>query len=386
MGSMRRLFVLLVLASGDLRVLLRCSPSGPLSLHALAVRVLAPTCGRAGPRFGASPPIKVKPGLEVLTPPKGRLVVAWLSRDEYESVKREGPSAQLAYKLLTSRIMPAGSIDLTSTGNAVREVNVPVGNLVLWGWLDVCGEFMRTAFGDGGCTGSLDGFAEHVQSTPGRMGDAELVLSHASSPSSTERCSGDRKRLVRVPDPALAGTLGNAATRRLCVHLPRSYAAATARRYPVIYVLPGLMGSDTTRLVGGKVDELADELATSLGREAILVGVDTSTRAGSTYLVDSPTNGDFDTFFSKTMVAFVDATFRTLANPKARALLGQSTGGFNAVSTALRHSECSPWWGRCRLTPSISNPGFLRRAAMPWPLHGSGGCKSKTSSAGEVRW
>ncbi len=70
-----------------------------------------------------------------------------------------------------------------------------------------------------------------------------------------------------------------------------------------------------------------------------MVGVDTGSRWGSTYLTKSLTAGDFDSFLAQDAVAFIDAHYRTRSEPTQRALFGHSTGGFNAVSFALRHSD-----------------------------------------------
>lgn len=39
------------------------------------------------------------------------------------------------------------------------------------------------------------------------------------------------------------------------------------------------------------------------------------------------------------VVTHIDSAYRTLSHPRKRGLIGQSTGGFNAVSFGLRHSE-----------------------------------------------
>ena len=59
---------------------------------------------------------------------------------------------------------------------------------------------------------------------------------------------------------------------------------------------------------------------------------------GSSYFVDSPTSGAWETFFLS-LPLVVEGRFRAIAKPTARALMGKSTGGFNAVSLGLRHSE-----------------------------------------------
>jgi S-formylglutathione hydrolase FrmB len=86
-------------------------------------------------------------------------------------------------------------------------------------------------------------------------------------------------------------------------------------------------------------DQILDRAAAEAGREAILVMVDTTTRLGSSYLVDSPVSGAWDTFLSGRLVPIIDARFRTLAAPAGRATFGHSTGGFGAISFGFRHPE-----------------------------------------------
>jgi S-formylglutathione hydrolase FrmB len=126
----------------------------------------------------------------------------------------------------------------------------------------------------------------------------------------------------------------------MCVRLPASYARSARKRYPVIYVLPGLAGSDTVAVTGNDdLGTVLDQLAVETRREAILVGVDTSSPFGSSYFTDSPLHGPWEQFGASTMVKAVDARYRTHATPQGRALAGHSTGGFDAVSLAMRHPE-----------------------------------------------
>jgi enterochelin esterase-like enzyme len=55
--------------------------------------------------------------------------------------------------------------------------------------------------------------------------------------------------------------------------------------------------------------------------------------------VDNATTGAWDTFFARRLIPYVDAHYRTLSHRQARAIAGNSTGGFNAVSYGLRHPE-----------------------------------------------
>jgi hypothetical protein len=137
--------------------------------------------------------------------------------------------------------------------------------------------------------------------------------------------------------PEVAGSVGNPTQRRVCVIVPASYSTKRGKklRYPVIYDFPGWGGTDADM-----IDAQAWLDARSRPEhEAILALVDTSTKTGSSYLVDSPTTGDWDTFVAKRVVPAVDKKFRTIATRDGRATAGHSTGGFDAVSWGLRHPE-----------------------------------------------
>ncbi|MCC7536337.1 MAG: hypothetical protein IT379_08995 [Deltaproteobacteria bacterium] len=206
--------------------------------------------------------------------------------------------------------------------------------------LDVTGELVPSLFGAGG-EGNLMGVAReaYVSSWVDPLPAVEIRLSHRRTLDRREHCTGTRTRLLRVDAPEVAGTLGNETSRRLCVHVPPSYETSPDRRYPVVYVLPTLFGDDTVLFRYGHVDRVADRLANELGRELIVVGVDSSTRAGNSYYATSAVTGDWTRFLQSRVVPLIDARYRTHARGSARALLGLSTGGFNAVAVALRDPE-----------------------------------------------
>jgi enterochelin esterase-like enzyme len=135
--------------------------------------------------------------------------------------------------------------------------------------------------------------------------------------------------LEQIDAPEVAGTVGNPTSRRVCVRLPKSYAERSSARFPVIYALPGLGSTDAAVISSYHLEP--DDI--------IVVSVDTSSKTGSTYLVDSPTSGNWDSFFAKKLIPLIDAHYRTIARREGRALVGQSTGGFNSISYGLRHPD-----------------------------------------------
>jgi S-formylglutathione hydrolase len=206
------------------------------------------------------------------------------------------------------------------------------------------------ASGAGGCKADPAGSKTSPPPRPGEVALADAAVEGTSAvaanlpvvatPASIpEPCLGDRFELVKITAPELAGKAKNPIDRRLCVRVPASYSTQLKRRYPVIFLLPGLMSTDVMRLVGGaSLAEMFDRFAPTLG-EAILVGVDGSDNAGSSYFVDSSTSGNWETFATEQLTKTIDERFRTLASPRSRALFGHSTGGFNAMSLALRHPD-----------------------------------------------
>lgn len=305
-----------------------------MKIHTSIILVLAlVVCGCAANTRTASTPsapvdvVELSGHLRVHDPqpPKGTLVLGWLSAAEAREWSEH--HSMVVFRSLLERLDVVGPVDLAQP--VVYRLKVPPGS-VPFAVLDVERTFWDTMFGGGkGWMG---------MGSPGNP-DVELRPPPSSRPrGSDEPCSGERMRLLVVHAPEVAGTLGNGVDRRLCAWLPPSYASLPQRRYPVVVMLPGMGGNEMTRLWGTRhTGHITDELAEKTGREVILVGVDSRTTFGSSYFEDSPITGKWETFITQTVLTTVDGELRTLVEPHARALLGQSTGGFNALSLALRH-------------------------------------------------
>jgi enterochelin esterase-like enzyme len=128
--------------------------------------------------------------------------------------------------------------------------------------------------------------------------------------------------------------------RQCMVYLPPSYAAAPQRRYPVVYMLHGNPGAMTNWFAGAHMDTTANVLiAADKVREAIFVAPDGN---GPVYRVSEWANSldkrqRMEDSVAYDLVRYVDAHFRTLADPAHRAIAGISEGGFAAANIALHH-------------------------------------------------
>ena len=116
---------------------------------------------------------------------------------------------------------------------------------------------------------------------------------------------------------------------RCAVVLPEDYddEAAGGRRYPVVYLLHSMDGHEEEWPKGGRL------AAHAAGRDLILVCAD----AGRRCYVDSADGASLcETMAARDLVAFVDGSYRTLAQRGGRGLLGPSMGGYGALYLSLR--------------------------------------------------
>lgn len=267
-------------------------------------------------------------GLDVVlvadAPARGQLVVGWHTADEHRQVEQEGPS--LGYlRTMMGRLEPRGDIDLARTERLRVVIDGAPSDAVPFVLVDVDDTFWETFLGGGGGltgAGRPGGGEVHLRGAPPRPGPRP------------ERCTGERRKLLTLDAPGLPASTPR--PRRFCAWLPRSWEAEPTRRYPVVLLFPGFTSTDTSYLVGR--DHLGARMD-AFGGEAVLVGVDTSTPLGSTYLEDGPVQGAWATFLAEEALPAIEREVRGLGRRSGRAVIGQSTGGMNALSFGLRRSD-----------------------------------------------
>lgn len=257
--------------------------------------------------------------------PKGRLVVGWYTPEEQQQVARGDFSMKLARDMI-DRYTPGDEVDFAKTPTVKYRVEHAPANAHPVIILDVDHTFWMTVFGQG----------KGLRGTGPSGGGAVAIAPNPPRGPDVERCTGSRYKLIEVPSPGLPTP-----KRRFCAFLPASFQETdTAKRYPVVFMLPGFTSTEMAYLTGKRhMGERADALAKETKREVVLVGVDTSVPIGSTYLEDSKTNGPFATFFAGPALLAVEKAVHGIAKRTGRALIGQSTGGHNALSFGMRRSD-----------------------------------------------
>lgn len=121
---------------------------------------------------------------------------------------------------------------------------------------------------------------------------------------------------------------------KMSVVVPADYdAPGNKRRYPVLYLLHGLMG-DYTSWVRNGVPFYAQF------HDMIIVMPD----AGNSWYVnwsrsDGEARNDWEDYIVRDVIGYVEANYRVEQRAAGRALAGVSMGGYGALALGLRHPE-----------------------------------------------
>ena len=132
------------------------------------------------------------------------------------------------------------------------------------------------------------------------------------------------------------------ADRAFSIYLPKSYEVDKDRKYPILYLLHGVMGTNVGWFRDQRANEVADQLmASGEACEMIIV----SPNAGG-----NPYEGDwigyfnmpgwpYEDFFYQEFVPYIEKTYRVMADKEHRAIAGLSMGGGGTTSYAQRHAD-----------------------------------------------
>jgi S-formylglutathione hydrolase FrmB len=159
----------------------------------------------------------------------------------------------------------------------------------------------------------------------------------ADTPSPSGSYDGARIVAERaLPDNGVELTIDTpafAAPTRVEVYLPADYNADPQRRWPVTYYLHGAQG-DQARLHAWYGALIKDFPSIVVSPDGGWVG----------FYTDWFNNGAggapmYETYDLKQLIPLIDARFRTLGTRAARAVIGESMGGYGVTTYAARHPD-----------------------------------------------
>jgi hypothetical protein len=136
----------------------------------------------------------------------------------------------------------------------------------------------------------------------------------------------DRVKLVDVESRLLSAFHGRPVRLRAGVVLPKSFTREPARRYPVVYEVPGFGGDHFGAFAAAKRGAADVD-----GVEMIHVVLDPNCRLGHHVFADSENNGPFGRALVEELIPHVEKAFRGLGRPEARFVTGHSSGGWSSL-------------------------------------------------------
>jgi S-formylglutathione hydrolase FrmB len=124
-------------------------------------------------------------------------------------------------------------------------------------------------------------------------------------------------------------------TLKAAVRLPASYHTDTAKRFPVVFVIPGWGGTHYDMM--GKMP--VERYGMDQGKEKIFVYLNPETQSpfGLHAFVDSRVNGPWGRALVEEMIPHIEEQFRVVRDAGQRFIMGQSTGGYASLWLQLHY-------------------------------------------------
>lgn len=147
-------------------------------------------------------------------------------------------------------------------------------------------------------------------------------------------------RVTSAPIPA---TASNFSAREAEIYLPPAYFADPRPLLPVLVLLAGQPGGPEDWLNGGKLAQTMDNFARDhAGLAPVVVVADgTGSAIANPLCVDSPL-GNVDTYLSRDVPDWIDATLQVDRNRAHWAIGGLSYGGTCSIQMATNHPDVYP--------------------------------------------
>ena len=170
---------------------------------------------------------------------------------------------------------------------------------------------------------------------------ALTVIAFTSSAQNSDQMRQWMRNMSRVEEKTIHSEILNA-DRNYSVYLPAGYASNTDKKYPVLYLLHGMNGTNKDWPGRGHLQDVMDQLrAAGEVFEMIVISPDAGGNIG-----EGVWNGYFDMegwayerFFFEEFLPAVEKEYRIKGDKASRAIAGLSMGGGGSTSYAQRHAD-----------------------------------------------
>jgi len=138
--------------------------------------------------------------------------------------------------------------------------------------------------------------------------------------------------------------------KKYAVYLPPDYQTS-GRSYPVLYLLHGGGGNQTTWIQNGNVKQIADEYINSGKALPMLIVMPDASSPVRGWWNDPKGEWRFEDFFFEEFIPYIEKTYRIRTGRRYRYIAGLSGGGKASLTYALHHPEMFSVC--CPLSPGI---------------------------------
>jgi hypothetical protein len=175
--------------------------------------------------------------------------------------------------------------------------------------------------------GTLYSTPRRVQLDPAREDMVELQLTQ-QLPSEKLPAETDQLKFIKLHSEALSTFYGRPMFLRAGVRLPRDFAAAPDKRYPLRVHIGGY---------GSRFYVLPRDSPSGDGM--VVLVLDGAGPLGDPYQVNSANHGPYGDAVTKELIPHVEKRFRCIGKPYARVLDGGSTGGWVALALQVFYPD-----------------------------------------------
>lgn len=126
--------------------------------------------------------------------------------------------------------------------------------------------------------------------------------------------------------------------RKYAVYLPPDYETS-GRSYPVLYLLHGSGDDQTGWVQFGEVLHIADKAINEGNATPMIIIMPDANTGRRGYFNDPRGDWDYEDFFFKELVPYVEKKYRIKSDKRYRAVAGLSMGGGGSFVYALHHPE-----------------------------------------------
>jgi len=150
--------------------------------------------------------------------------------------------------------------------------------------------------------------------------------------------------------------------RKMLVYTPPDYSAD--KRYPVLYLLHGIGGTEREWADSGAPDVILDNLYSDGKLVPMIVVMPNgraraNDRAEGNVFESAPAFGEFDKDLLGSVIPFMDSHYPTVADREHRALAGLSMGGGQSLNFGLANTDTFAWVGGFSSAPNTFPPEKL---------------------------